>query len=158
VSKVRGINTDIQAPRTKLLYFIYSAPHNRILAVPGTKSQVCSALGYKSDGHFHHDWNYLVSAGMIEEKGGYFSVTEDGKKEFALHTTASRSNSVMVAIGIVLIAFTLCLEWKIVPVVSVAIFGVVLIFLGAFFSILSKGNRPKLSFKARVLLKELKRR
>ncbi len=158
VSKVRGISADIQAPRTKLLYFIYSAPHNRILAVPGVKSQICAALGYKSDGHFHHDWNYLVSSAMLEEKDGYFSVTEEGKKEFALHTTASRSNSVMVAIGIILIVFTLCLEWKIAPVESVAIFGVVLIFLGSFFSILSKGNRPELTIKARVLLKELKRR
>ena len=55
MSKVRGISADIQAPRTKLLYLIYSAPHSRIKAVPGVKSQVCAALGYKSDGHFHHD-------------------------------------------------------------------------------------------------------
>lgn len=158
MSKVRGISTDIQAPRTKLLYLINSAPHNRIPAVPGTKSQVCSALGYKSDGHFHHDWNYLVSSGMLEEKDGYFSVTEEGRKEFALHTTASRSNSVMVSIGIALVVLTLCLEWKLVPVVSVTIFGVILIFLGAFFSMLGKANKPELPLQARILLKELKHR
>lgn len=158
VSKVRGISTDIQAPRTKLLYLIYSAPHNRIPAIPGTKSQVCTVLGYKSDGHFHHDWNYLVNSGMLEEKDGYFSITDNGKKEFALHTTASRSNSVMVIIGIVLIIFTICLEWKLVPVISVTILGIVLIFLGAFFSLLSKSNRPVLPIKARVLVKELKKR
>jgi hypothetical protein len=157
VAKARGISADIQAPRTKLLYLIYSAPHSRILAVPGLKSQICAALGYKSDGHFHHDWNYLAEAGMLEERDGYFAVTDEGKKEFAFQSTASRSNSVMVAIGIVLIAFTLCLEWKVVPVVSVAIFGVVLIFLGALFSIVSKGIRPELPIRARVLLKELKK-
>ena len=92
VSKPRGISADIQSPRTKLLYFIYSAPNSRIRAEPGVKSSILSALGYKSDGHFHYDWNYLLSAGMIEEKQGYYYVTEEGKKEFALHSTAARSN------------------------------------------------------------------
>ena len=91
MSKQRSINADIQLPRTKLLYLINSAPHSRIKAVPGVKSQVCTALGYKSDGHFHHDWNYLTEAGMLEEKDGYFTVTENGKKEFAMQSTASRS-------------------------------------------------------------------
>ncbi|MCW4010167.1 MAG: hypothetical protein NWF05_06055 [Candidatus Bathyarchaeota archaeon] len=156
MSKVRGINADIQAPRTKLLYLIYSAPHSRVNAIPGVKSQICSALGYKSDGHFHHDWNYLISSGMIEEKNGYFAVTEDGKKEFALHSTASRSNSVMVIIGSALILFTFLLQWKIVPVEGVAAFGFALIFLGSLFSMLNRRNTPDLPFKARVLLKKLR--
>jgi len=94
---------------------------------------------------------------MLEDKDGYFSVTDAGKKEFAFHSTTSRSNSVMVAIGIVLIAFTLFLEWKIVPVESVAIFGVVLIFLGALFSMVSVGICPNLPISDRALLKGLKR-
>ena len=80
VSKPRGINADIQSPRTKLLYFIYSSPNNRIRAEPGVKSSISSALGYKSDGHFHYDWNYLMNAGMTEEKQGYYLVTDDGKR------------------------------------------------------------------------------
>ena len=80
VSKPRGISADIQSPRTKLLYFIYSAANSKIKAEPGVKSNVCSALGYKSDGHFHYDWNYLTNAGMIEEKQGYFVVTDAGKR------------------------------------------------------------------------------
>jgi hypothetical protein len=59
VSKPRGISADIQSPRTKLLYFIYSASNSRIKAEPGVKSNLSTALGYKSDGHFHYDWNYL---------------------------------------------------------------------------------------------------
>ncbi len=156
-SKVRGISADIQAPRTKLLYLIYSAPHSRIKAAPGVKSQVCSALGYKSDGHFHHDWNYLVEAGMLEEKDGYFSVTDNGKKEFSLQSTASRSNQIMVGIGIVLIVFTFLLELKVVPIEGAAVFGVTLIFLGGLFSILSRANKPELPISARVLLKELRK-
>ena len=105
MSKPRGISADIQSPRTKLLYFIYSAPNSRIKAEPGVKSSICSALGYKSDGHFHYDWNYLLNAGMIEEKQGYYLVTDEGKKEFALHSTASRSNSIMILIGIAIVAF-----------------------------------------------------
>src|SRR5659263_93564 len=99
VTKSRGINADIQSPRTKLLYFIYSASNSKIKADPGVKSSLCSALGYKSDGHFHYDWNYLMNAGMVEEKQGYYIVTDTGKKEFALQSTAAMSNTIMVVIG-----------------------------------------------------------
>jgi hypothetical protein len=80
MAKTRGISADIQSPRTKLLYTIYSASNSKIKAEPGIKSNLSAALGYKSDGHFHYDWNYLVDAGMIEEKQGYIAVTEQGKK------------------------------------------------------------------------------
>lgn len=156
-SKGRGINADIQSPRTKLLYLIYSAPHSRIKAAPGVKSQVCTALGYKSDGHFHHDWNYLQDAGMLEEKDGYFQVTENGKKEFALQSTASRSNQIIVGIGVVLIAFTFLLELHVAPVESVAVLGVAMLFLGGLLSILGRANKPELPISARVLLKELRK-
>src|SRR5208283_4452335 len=112
VAKSRRISADIQSPRTKLLYFIYSAPNSKIKAEPGVKSSISSALGYKSDGHFHYDWNYLLNAGMIEEKQGYYVVTDERKKEFALHSTASRSNSVMIFIGIAIVLFTFSLELK----------------------------------------------
>jgi hypothetical protein len=158
VSKSRGINADIQSPRTKLLYFIYSASNSRIKAEPGVKSSLCSALGYKSDGHFHYDWNYLITAGMIEEKQGYYLVTEAGKKEFTLQLTASRSNLTMVVIGVAMIFFTFSLELGILPKESVLFFGIVLIFVGALFLVVNKRNKPKMPPKARVLLKELNRR
>jgi hypothetical protein len=41
---------------------------------------------------FTKDWNYLLGAGMVEEKNGYFQVTDRGKKEFALYSTAAMSN------------------------------------------------------------------
>ncbi len=156
VSKPRGISADIQSPRTKLLYFIYSAPNSRIKAEPGVKSSISSALGYKSDGHFHYDWNYLLTAGMIEEKQGYYVVTEEGKKEFALHATASRSNSIMIFIGIGIIAFTLGLELKLVPILSVTFFGIALIIIGSLFLVIDRRNRPKITPEAKALLKELK--
>ena len=115
MAKSRGISADIQSPRTKLLYFIYSAPNSRIKAEPGVKSSLSSALGYKSDGHFHYDWNYLIGAGMIEEKQGYYLVTEAGKKEFALHSTASMSNLTMIIMGIAMVVFTFSLEYGILP-------------------------------------------
>lgn len=157
MSKGRGISADIQLPRTKLLYLIYSAPHNRIKAAPGVKSQICTSLSYKSDGHFHHDWNYLVETGMLEEKEGYFAVTENGKKEFSLQSTASRSNQIMVGVGIVLIVFTLLLELRVVPIEGAAVIGVALIFLGGLFSMLGRSNKPELPISARVLLKELRK-
>lgn len=158
VSKPRGINADIQSPRTKLLYFIYSASNSRIKAEPGVKSNICSALGYKSDGHFHYDWNYLVSAGMIEEQQGYYVVTDAGKREFALHATASRSNATMIFLGIAIIVFTAVIELRLVPVLSVTFFGAALIVIGSVFLLVDKRNRPVLPPEANSLLKDLNHR
>jgi hypothetical protein len=157
VSKPRGISADIQSPRTKLLYFIYSAPNSRIKAEPGVKSNICSALGYKSDGHFHYDWNYLMGAGMIEEQHGYFVVTEAGKREFALHSTASNSNLTMILIGVVMIVFTFSIQFGFVPVLSVVFFGVALIVIGFAFLLIGRRSRPKLPPEAKELVKELNR-
>jgi hypothetical protein len=155
VSKPRGISAEIQSPRTKLLYFIYSAPNSRIKAEPGVKSNLSNALGYKSDGHFHYDWNYLADAGMIEEKQGYYMVTERGKKEFALHATASRSNLTMIIMGIVIIAFTVSIQFGVIPILSVSFFGVALIVIGVVFLALSRKSRPKLAPQAKELLKDI---
>ncbi|MGD0451569.1 MAG: hypothetical protein ABSA79_11035 [Candidatus Bathyarchaeia archaeon] len=157
MAKSRGINADIQSPRTKLLYFIYSAPNSKIKAEPGVKSSISSALGYKSDGHFHYDWNYLMNAGMIEEKQDHFLVTETGKKEFALYSTAAMSNTIMVVMGIAMVFFTVGLSFGILPKVSVAFFGIALISIGSLFLILGRRNKPDLPHQARALLKELNR-
>jgi hypothetical protein len=162
LTKSRGISADIQSPRTKLLYFIYSAPGSRIKAEPGVKSRISSTLGYKSDGHFHYDWNYLMNAGMIDEKQGYFLVTDTGKKEFALQSTAAMSNSIMVVMGIAMVFFTLGLSLGILPKESlaffgVAFFGVALISVGSLFLVVGRRNKPELTLEARALLKELSR-
>ena len=157
MAKSRGINTDIQSPRTRLLYFIYSAPNSRIKAVPGTKSNLSSALGYKSDGHFHYDWNYLTSAGMIEEKQGYYLVTDTGKKEFALYSTAGMSNTIMVVMGISMVFFTIGLDLGILPKESVAFFGIALISIGSLFLLIGRRNKPELPPDAKALLKEISR-
>ncbi len=158
MAKSRGISADIQSPRTKLLYLIYSASNSRIRADPGVKSSLCSALGYKSDGHFHYDWNYLINAGMIEEKQGYYLATESGKKEFTLQSTAFRSNLTMVVIGAAMIFFTLTLKLGLLPIESVLFFGVALILIGSLFFIISRRSKPALPSNAKVLLKELNRR
>ncbi len=157
MAKSRGISADIQSPRTRLLYLIYSAPNSRIKAVPGTKSSLSAALGYKSDGHFHYDWNYLTNAGMIEEKQGYYLVTDTGKKEFALYSTAGMSNTIMVVLGIAMIFFTVGLNLGVLPNESVAFFGAALIAIGSLFLIISRRNRPELPPNAKALLKELNR-
>ena len=156
LSKSRGISADIQSPRTRLLYLIYSTPNSRIKAAPGTKSSISSVLGYKSDGHFHYDWNYLIGAGMIVEKQGYYEVTDTGKKEFALYSTASMSNWIMVIMGIAIVVFTVGFRFGFLPVESAFFFGAALIFIGSMFLLLGKKNKPKLSSEAKALLKELK--
>jgi hypothetical protein len=158
MAKSRGISADMQSPSTRLLYFIYSASNSKIKAEPGVKSSLSSALGYKSDGHFHYDWNYLMNAGMIEEKQGYYLVTDTGKKEFALHSTAAMSNWIMVIMGIAIVSFTVGLSLEVLPKESVAFFGVALIFVGSMFLMLGRRNKPELLPEAKALLKELSRR
>ena len=154
--KSRGISADIQSPRTRLLYFIYSSPNGRIKAEPGVKSSICSALGYKSDGHFHYDWNYLLNASMIEEKLGFFLVTDTGKKEFALYSTASMNNLIMVVMGIAMVFFTVAIQLEFLPPWSVGSFGITLVALGSLFLMLGRRTRPKLPPEAKALLKELR--
>ncbi len=155
MKKSRSINSELQSPRTKLLYFIYSASGSRIKAEPGVKSNISSALGYKSDGHFHYDWNYLINSGMIEEKQGYFTVTDTGKKEFALYATASMNNWIIVIMGIAILGFTVGINFGVLPKESIAFFGAALILIGAVFLVIGKNSKPKLPPKATDLLKEL---
>jgi hypothetical protein len=157
LSKSRGISADIQSPRTRLLYLIYSSPNSRVKAAPGVKSSISSALGYKSDGHFHYDWNYLASAGMIEEKQGYYVVTDTGKKEFALYSTAAMNNMIMVVMGVAMICFTVGISFGVLPKESVAFFGAALIFIGSLFLVINRRNKPRLPPEAKVLVKELSR-
>jgi hypothetical protein len=154
--KSRGISTDIQSPRTRLLYFIYSASGSKIKAEPGVKSSISAALGYKSDGHFHYDWNYLMNAGMIEEKQGNFVVTDTGKKEFALYSTAAMSNLIVIVMGLAMVCFTVGIELEVLPKESIGLFGAALIGIGLLFSALNRRNRPRLPPKAKELLKEVK--
>jgi protein-S-isoprenylcysteine O-methyltransferase Ste14 len=117
---------------------------------------MCSALGYKSDGHFHYDWNYLANAGMIEEKQGFFLVTDTGKKEFALYSTAAMSNLIMVVMGLAMVSFTVGIQLGFLPPWSAAIFGIMLVALGSLFLVLGRRNKPKLPPEAKALLKELR--
>lgn len=160
-AKSRGISADMQSPRTRLLYLIYSAPNSRIKAAPGTKSGISAALGYKSDGHFHYDWNYLIGANMIEEKTGYYQVTDTGKKEFALYSTQAMSNWIMTIMGSAIVSFAITLYFKVLPVEAVALlgalFGGALILVGGLFLLLGKKSKPNLSAEAKALLKEIGR-
>ena len=157
MTKSRGINTDLQSPRTKLLYFIYSAPSSKIKAEPGVKSNISSVLGYKSDGHFHYDWNYLLNAGMIEEKHGYFLVTATGKQEFALQSTAAMSNWIMVVMGTAMVFFTLGINLGFLPKESIGVFGAALMLFGTLFLAISRKTKPKLPPEAKDLIKNLNR-
>ncbi len=95
---------------------------------------------------------------MIEEKQGNFIVTDTGKKEFALYSTAAMSNWIMVVMGIAMIAFTVGLNLGLIPKESVAFFGVALVLIGSLFLLLGRRNKPKLPAKAKELLKDLGRR
>ena len=94
---------------------------------------------------------------MIEEKQGYFLVTDTGKNEFALHSTASMSNTIMIIMGVAMILFTIGLSFEILPKESAAFFGMALITIGSLFMLVNRKNKPKLPSEAKALLKELSR-
>jgi len=94
---------------------------------------------------------------MIEEKQGFFLVTDTGKKEFALYSTAAMSNWIMVIMGVAMVVFTVGLTFGFLPSISVALFGVILIFIGTLFLVLGQNTKPKLPREAKTLLKGLNR-
>jgi len=98
-----------------------------------------------------------MNASMIEEKQGHFLVTDTGKKEFALYSTAAMNNTIIVVMGIAMVFFSVGIEFGILPKESVAFFGIALISIGSLFLIISRRNKPKLPAQAKVLLKELNR-
>ena len=98
-----------------------------------------------------------MNAGMIEEKQGYFLVTDTGKKEFALYSTAAMSNTIMVVMGIAMVFFTIGIDLGLLPKESIAFFGVALISIGSLFLIISRRNKPELPPQAKALVKELNR-
>jgi hypothetical protein len=90
---------------------------------------------------------------MIEEKEGYYTVTDTGKKEFALYSTASMSNWIMVIMGVAIVVFTFGLRFGFLPVESAAFFGAILIVIGASFLLLGKKGKPNLSAEAKAIQK-----
>ncbi len=93
---------------------------------------------------------------MIEEKQGFFLVTDTGKKEFALYSTASMNNLIMVVMGLAMVFFTVAIQLGFLPPWSVASFGITLVALGSLFLMLGRRNKPKLPPEAKALLKELR--
>ena len=94
---------------------------------------------------------------MIEEKHGHFLVTDTGKKEFALYSTAGMNNTIMVVMGIAMVFFTVGIDLRILPKETVAFFGIALISIGSLFLIINRRNKPNLPLQAKILLKELNR-
>jgi hypothetical protein len=92
---------------------------------------------------------------MIEEKQGYYIVTDTGKKEFALYSTANMSNTIMLVMGVAMVFFTIGLSLRILPTETVAFFGIALISIGSLFLIISRRNKPQLPPEAKALVKEL---
>ncbi len=76
------IKNQFQTKRSRLLYFIYQK--RKIKNHAGIKSKLAKAFEYKSDGHFYHDFNYLVNSGLLEENGDYLRITKTGRSEFRL--------------------------------------------------------------------------
>jgi len=86
-----------------MLYYFYKK--RKVKDYPGIKSRLTRAFGYKSDGHFYHDWNYLLNGEFLTKKDGYIKITRKGNKEFALLTTIQIAEIVSIAFGVVFLLF-----------------------------------------------------
>jgi hypothetical protein len=150
----RSIKSDMQSPRTKMLYFIYSAPNCEITDFPGLKSKMCKALGYSSDGPFYYDLDYLHKIGFVEEKADCLKLTKAGRDEFELCSSLSLSGGAAVSIGIVLFFYYLLLRQKLLTEDGIPFIAIILVLAGVFFSLTAKRNEPKLSAEAKELLRE----
>ena len=82
-------------------------------------------------------------------------MTDTGKKEFALYSTASMSNWIMVIMGLAMVFFSVGIYFGFLPKVTIFFFGAALILIGSLFLLIGRKNKPKLSPKAKILLKEL---
>lgn len=141
----------------KLLYFLYLAPHSRVRDDPGIKSKICKALGYRSDGHFYYDWESLLQSNMLKKEGDYFVVTDKGKEEFAFCSPTLRHNFLIIMVGTILIIIYGLIIKEILPLLAIGIFGMILILLGLLLLMFDKRNEPELPFRAKVLLKNMRR-
>jgi hypothetical protein len=141
----------------KLLYFLYLAPGSRVRDDPGIKSKICKALGYKSDGHFYHDWECLLQTNMLKKEGDYFVVTDEGKEEFAFSSPTLRHNFLIIGVGMILIIIYKLIIEEILPILAIEVFGMILTLLGILLIMFAKRNEPELPFRAKVLLKKIRR-
>jgi len=93
----------LQTNRYRLLYFIYQK--RRIKSYPGIKSELRKVFGYRSDGHFYPDWEYLFNENLLVEKDGYIRITRKGRQEFILLASLRNATYVSIAMGSLLFYF-----------------------------------------------------
>ncbi len=136
----------LQSNRYRLLFLIYRSRRGRIPAV-GTKSKLAKAFGYKSDGHFHYDWDYLTSNGLIVEEGRWVRITRKGKREFLPIETLRVGSLFSFMFGFLSLEFILLHYFspQFEAVYFVLLDGVVLMALASFYLYVYRTLRPGLS-------------
>jgi hypothetical protein len=152
----RSIRSDLQSPRTRLLYFFYSAPDGKVKDSPGLKSKLSRALGYSSDGNFYYDLDYLKKHNMLEGKNSYLTITNEGKDEFELHSMLDTSGFAAIGVGLSMLLYYVLLRVGLLSVEGIPVIGAFLIVYGYIVIAIAEKNKPKLPVAAEELLEELK--
>lgn len=136
----------LQSNRYRLLFLIYRSRRSRIPAV-GTKSKLANAFGYKSDGHFHYDWDYLTSNGLIVEEAGWVRITRKGKREFLPIDTLRVGSFISLSFGILSLEFIFLRYFsaEFDPGYFVLLDGAVFMALASFYLYVYRILRPSLS-------------
>jgi hypothetical protein len=152
----RSIKSDLQSPRTKLLYFFYSAPEGKVKDLPGLKSRLSKALGYTSDGNFYYDLDYLQQHGLLEERNSFLVITGEGRGEFELLSMLYKSSFAAIGVGLSLLLYYALLRVGLLTEEGIPIIGVVLMLYASFLLVAIEKKEPRLPVEAAELLRELK--
>jgi len=156
MSKVpRKLREQFQTKRCRLLYLIYNAPKSRIKNDPGIKSKLCKTLGYKSDGHFYYDLNYLINSNLLIEKDGYYKITREGKEEFLFLYSLKVATFASLVFGLLAVYYYWGLKTATLRhYEGILLLGITLMIAGVLYHITRRRLRPHIPQKAKQLLKE----
>lgn len=154
----RKLKNEIQSPRNKLLYLIYSAPKSRIRDEPGVRAKICRALDFSSDGLFYYHLKYLTESGLIEQQGGYIRITEEGEQEFEAAESLFAFGIIAIAMGITFFSLLILVKMGYLSISSIVGIGFVIVIVGVISYWKAKESRPKLPREARIFLEEIKKR
>lgn len=107
-----GVFELLQMHKYRLLYFIWF--RGKVKDEPGLKAKLARLFGYKSDGHFYVDWDFLFENGFLVSEGGYIVATDKAQKQFSFLTLIKIMQwlSLVIAVALILFITASDLHWN----------------------------------------------
>lgn len=100
--------------RYKLLFFIWYH-RGKLRDNPGVKAKLSALFGYKSDGRFYTDWDFLVEEEFLKVEGGFIVATKKAQREFSFLLFVRVIEGLALAVAIVLSIYAFALTFHLAP-------------------------------------------